>query len=91
MSNDDDKPSAGQAVKWALMALGGVVVTVFVLRTLAPIAILAGAGYLGYRFFSKKKALGGGGRKSLPGGDDYAAKMRKLDALDRKLNRDIGD
>lgn len=91
MSNDDEKSSATESIKWALMALGAIVVAGWVTSAFLPVLIVGGLGYLAYRMFNKSKALPGGGRnKSLPRGDNYASKMAKLDALDRKLDREIG-
>ncbi|TPV94899.1 MAG: hypothetical protein B7733_12755 [Myxococcales bacterium FL481] len=89
--NDDENSSIADGIKWALMALGAVVVAGFAIKALLPVAVVGGLGYLAYRLFAKSKALPGGGRRSLPRGDDYASKMARLDALDRKLDRDLGD
>lgn len=94
MADDNDKTGGPSAAKWALMALGGLTavgLALAILPFVIKVALVGGAGYLGYRFFTKKKALGGSHNRSLPSSSDYDAKMRKLDALSRKLDRDVGD
>ena len=63
---------------------------------------LAGAGYLGYRMIAgggSRKAISGGRRhRALPagrgrssgGGDDFERKMRELDAIEKRLDAEIG-
>jgi hypothetical protein len=64
--------------------------------------VLAGAGYLGYRMIAggSRKALSGGRhRRALPagrggrssgGGDDFERKMRELEAIEKRLDAEIG-
>lgn len=63
---------------------------------------LAGAGYLGYRALtggSRPRAVSGGRhRRALPagrgrssgGGDDFDRKMRELEAIEKRLDAEIG-
>lgn len=64
---------------------------------------LAGAGYLGYRLVAgggERKQLEGGrsrgalgpgrGRRGGGGGDDFERKMRELEAIERRLDAEIG-
>ncbi len=82
------------------MVLGGLFVVGIVLNWLPSIALIAavaGAGYLGYRLFgaTNKKAIGGGGRRALRSGDgssdDFARRMAELDAIEKKLDAQIKD
>ena len=62
--------------------------------------VLAGAGYLGYRMIAgggRQKAIGGRSRRALPagrgrksGGDDFDRKMRELEAIEKRLDAEIG-
>lgn len=64
--------------------------------------VLAGAGYLGYRMIAggprQKSVTGGRQRRALPagrgrgsgGGDDFERKMRELEAIEKRLDAEIG-
>lgn len=66
--------------------------------------VLAGAGYLGYRMIAgggRQKAMTGGRhRRALPAGrgrgrssgssDDFDRKMRELEAIEKRLDAEIG-
>jgi hypothetical protein len=64
--------------------------------------VLAGAGYLGYRMIAgggRQKAMTGGrSRRALPAGrgrnsgsgDDFDRKMRELEAIEKRLDAEIG-
>lgn len=63
--------------------------------------VLAGAGYLGYRMVTgggRQKAIGGRSRRALPAGrgrnsgsgDDFDRKMRELEAIEKRLDAEIG-
>lgn len=87
-------------IAWPLFIMG------FVLAKYAVfMAALAGAGYLGYRMIGgggggerralrgrrKQKALGTGRRGSRgSSGDDFDRKMRELDAIEKRLDAEIG-
>jgi hypothetical protein len=74
-----------------------------ILKNAIFFGVLAGAGYLGYRMIAggSRKALSGGRqRRALPagrgrgrssgGGDDFDRKMRELDAIEKRLDAEIG-
>lgn len=95
-SGDDNKGrGSGTLVKGALMVGGGIVALMIALAILKPLIILGllgGAGYLGYRFLSRDKALQAGDettKKELRSGDDFERKMRELEAIERRLDREI--
>lgn len=92
----------GVAALWlaAGMVLG---VTFFLLKNVIFVGALAAAGYLGYRMVSgggERKAVRGGrapralgparGRGRSGGGDDFDRKMRELEAIERRLDAEIG-
>jgi hypothetical protein len=60
------------------------------------VGVVGGAGYLGYRFMKKKRALpagkSAGGRKALSAasGDDFDRRMRELEEVERRLDSEIG-
>lgn len=96
----EDGGGKGMAVlKGVLMGLGGLValgIVISVLKPLIVVGVVGGAGYLGYRFMKKKKALppggSGGGRKALSAGtgDDFDRRMRELEEVERRLDTEIG-
>ena len=93
--NGNKGGGSGALVKGALMVGGGILALMIALAILKPliiIGLLGGAGYLGYRFLSRDKALEGGGettKKELRSGDDFERKMRELEAIERRLDREI--
>lgn len=93
----DSTQTAAAVAKGALMGIGGLVALGVVLSLIKPLALIAvagGAGYLGYRMLSKSKRLGPAAeRRALgpaSGDDDFNRRMKELDALERKLDREIG-
>lgn len=100
VSEDNGTSNTALAVaKGALMALGGLVVFGLVVSAIKPLALVAlvgGGGYLGYRALSGKKRLGSGrerkalGPGSSPGDADFDRRMKELDAIERRLDREIG-
>lgn len=95
MAKDDD----GQGVsvlKGALLALGalaavGLGLTAFklIIGPLFLIAVIGGAGYLGYRAFGKTKELQASRETKALSSSDFDRRMRELDALDRQLDAEI--
>ncbi len=85
----------------ALMALSITFsLGIFLLKNVIFFGLLGGAGYLGYRMIA-----GGGGKKAISGGrsqralgsgrnrgssDDFERKMRELDAIEKRLDAEIG-
>ncbi len=85
----------------ALMALSiAFSVGIFLVKNVLLFGLLGGAGYLGYRMIA-----GGGNRKQITGGrsqralgrgrggnssDDFERKMRELDAIEKRLDAEIG-
>ena len=72
-----------------------------ILKNAIFFGVLAGAGYLGYRMIaggSRKAISGGRSRRALPagrgrssgGGDDFERKMRELEAIEKRLDAEIG-
>src|SRR5690606_25951642 len=86
---------SGTLVKGALLVGGGVltvVIALYLLKWLVIVGLLGGAGYLGYRFLTRDKALTSGDaapEKELRSGDDFERKMRELEAIERRLDREI--
>jgi hypothetical protein len=99
MANDDsDAGGAGWTlIKGGLMVLGGLAALGFAIglfkALLGPIfllAVVAGAGYVGYRLLGQGKALGAGKeRRSLPSSDDFDRRMRELDAAEKRIDAEI--
>lgn len=87
---------------FALMIAARMVFGLFfaVIGNVLFVGALAGAGYLGYRLVSgnrERKAVSGGRsvRALGPGrrrgdGDDFDRKMRELEAIERRLDAEIG-
>jgi hypothetical protein len=97
-SDDGNKGPGGTTtlLKGVLLGLGGLValgIALTMLKYVIVIGVLGGAGYLGYRILTKNKALSGdtaaprGKLKS--GDDDFDRKMRELEAIERRLDREI--
>lgn len=83
-------------VKGILLGLGGFAafgIALWLLKYVIVIGVLGGAGYLGYRMVAKNKALGSDESKShqqlTSGDDDFEKKMRDLEAIERRLDREI--
>jgi hypothetical protein len=89
----------------AFMALSiAFSVGIFLVKNVLFFGLLGGAGYLGYRMIAggRRKQLGGGrshralgtGRHRGGGGgsssDDFERKMRELDAIEKRLDAEIG-
>lgn len=88
-------------VLWPLFIMGFVLA-----KSALFIAAIAGAGYIGYRMIAggggERRALRGRrGQKALGtgrgsrrggggGGDDFDRKMRELDAIEKRLDAEIG-
>jgi hypothetical protein len=85
-------------VLWPLFIMGWVLA-----KSAIFLAALAGAGYIGYRMIAGgggerralrgrrgQKALGTGRRGSRGSGDDFDRKMRELDAIEKRLDAEIG-
>lgn len=92
---DEDAPIWQTALKWGLIAGGGVMGLYMVGSLLYPlfvIGVLGGAGYFAARWLKGQKALpsGGSNAKGLPmSNDEFESKMRELDALEKRYDRDI--
>ena len=92
MAKDDDGATGTNVLKGALMVLGALAAVGFVLAVAKPlllVAVLFGAGYLGYRMFGKTKALEGGKDRKALSSSDFDRRMRELDAIDRQLDSEI--
>lgn len=94
MANDDDHGNS--VVKGALIALGalaavgiGLALVTKIVPMLFLIAMIGGAGYLGYRAFGKQKALQSGKEQKALSSSDFDRRMRELDAMDRQLDAEI--
>jgi uncharacterized membrane protein YebE (DUF533 family) len=94
MAKDDDQ---GMSIaKGALMALGalaavgiGLAVVKSLLVPIVVLAVIGGAGYLGYRAFGKQKELQSSRDQKALSSSDFDRRMRELDALDRQLDAEI--
>lgn len=86
---------------FALMIAARMVFGLFfaVLGNVLFVGALAGAGYIGYRLVAgggERKAVQGGrsaralGPGRSRGGDDFERKMRELEAIERRLDAEIG-
>jgi hypothetical protein len=104
--DDDDARGArdtGAMIKGVLMGIGGLFAALLILswaKFLIFWGALAGAGYLGYRLTaggkSRKAVSGGRARRALGpgksrgGSDDFDRKMRELEAIEKRLDAEIG-
>ena len=86
----------GIAALWMFVGVG-----LFLLKNVLFFGLLGGAGYLGYRMIAgggKQKAVGGRrsqkalgpGRRGGNSSDDFERKMRELDAIEKRLDAEIG-
>lgn len=99
MAKDEDSGGAGSLIKGGLIVLGGLAAIGLVISVLKPLLILGvlgGAGYLGYRLMAGKdtKAVDDGGKSrqaALPADNDFDRRMRELEAMERKLDKEIRD
>lgn len=92
MANDDEGGGGTAVLKGVLMVLGALVavsLAVAVAKPLLFVAVLFGAGFLGYRMFGKAKALEGGKDRKMLSSSDFDRRMRELDAIDRQLDSEI--
>lgn len=92
MATDENGVTGMSVLKGALLVLGGLAAAGFVLAIAKPlllIAVLFGAGFLGYRMFGKNKALEGGKERKALSSSDFDRRMRELDAIDRQLDSEI--
>ncbi len=90
----------GSSVAWPLVKLGliglgglaAVSILVAVLKPLLILGVIGGAGYIGYRLFmgSDKAIEGPAERKALTADQDFERRMAQLDAMDKKLDAEIG-
>lgn len=92
----DDEGHGVSVLKGALLALGalaavglGLTVIKAVFLPLFLLAMVGGAGYLGYRAFGKSKELQAGREQKSLSSSDFDKRMRELDALDRQLDAEI--
>jgi len=91
------------AVYWVVLPL--FFVGWWIAKSVFLLAALTGAGYLGYRMIaggggSRRALRGRRGQKALGtgrrnrggggGGDDFDRKMRELDAIEKRLDAEIG-
>ncbi len=88
--------STSTLLKGVLLGLGGLTlfaIALAMLKYVIVFGVLGGAGYLGYRLLTKDKALGSAEPKSRgklsSGSDDFEQKMRELEAIERRLDREI--
>lgn len=79
--------------KGAVFALGAITavgIALAILKPLIPLALIGGAGYLGYRMVKKNKALAEPrAPRALTSGDDFDRRMAELDAIEKKLDAEI--
>ena len=94
----NDGGGTGTLLKGVLLGLGGLTLFAIALAMLKYViffGVLGGAGYLGYRLLTKDKALQSAEPKPRgklsSGGDDFEQKMRELEAIERRLDREISD
>ncbi len=92
----NDGGSTSTLLKGVLLGLGGLTlfaITLAMLKYVIFFGVLGGAGYLGYRLLTKDKALQSAEPKPRgklsSGGDDFEQKMRELEAIERRLDREI--
>ncbi|MCB9566366.1 MAG: hypothetical protein H6710_03975 [Myxococcales bacterium] len=83
-------------IKGILLGLGGLTalgIALMMMKYVIVIGILGGAAFLGYRVLTTNKALASGeapARKRLVAGEsDFDRKMRELEAIERRLDREI--
>ena len=91
------------AVYWVVLPL--FFVGWWIAKSVFLLAALTGAGYVGYRMIAGgggrgrralrggrrgQKALGTGRRSRGSSGDDFDRKMRELDAIEKRLDAEIG-
>ncbi len=83
----------------ALMALGlALSFGFFLIKSVIFFGVIGGAGYIGYRMLAgggdKPKAVSGGRRQRALGrgnsSDEFDRKMRELDAIEKRLDAEIG-
>lgn len=94
MAKDDDHGIS--VVKGALIALGalaavgiGLALITKIVPLLFLVAMIGGAGYLGYRAFGKTRELASGKEHKALSSSDFDRRMRELDAVDRQLDAEI--
>jgi uncharacterized membrane protein YebE (DUF533 family) len=92
----DDEGHGVSVLKGALLALGalaavglGLTLVKAVFAPLFLIALIGGAGYIGYRAFGKTKELQASRETKALSSSDFDKRMRELDALDRQLDAEI--
>ncbi len=97
--SEEDTTKTGGLIKGGLIVVGGVVVLGLALnlfKTVLFLGVAAGGGYLCYRLLTGKKRAKGLGSADAPRAlpdrseDDFERRMRELDALERKLDAEIG-
>ena len=99
MAETEDSGGTGSLIKGGLIVLGGLAAIGLVISVLKPLLILGvlgGAGYLGYRLMSGKdtKAVEGASPRQAalpPADNDFDRRMRELEAMERKLDKQIRD
>ena len=93
-----------KTVLMTLGALVAFVLVLGVVKSVLFYGLLAGAGYLGYRAIAggggnRKQVTGGRSQRALGSGrsrssgnssDDFDRKMRELDAIEKRLDAEIG-
>ncbi len=90
--HDDDGGQGLSVVKGALIGLGAIAAVSLALKLFWPmlfVAMVAGAGYVGYRAFGKTKELQAGKDRKALSSSDFDRRMRELEAADRELDAEI--
>jgi hypothetical protein len=92
-TDDQGNDTAMSVAKGAVFALGAIAaigIGIAALQMVLPLALIGGAGYLGYRMVSKRKALPeGSSPPALGSGADFDRRMAELDAIEKKLDAEI--
>ena len=92
-NEDDESDVVASVAKGAIFALGTIAaigIGLAIVKSVFPVLLVAGAGYLGYRMVRKNKALpASAAPKALSSGDDFDRRMAELDAIEKKLDAEI--
>jgi hypothetical protein len=94
---DDSSGKTTAVVKGVLLGFGALValgLALSLLKYVILVGVLGAAGYFGYRAIRGRAALGEGkssATRQLADGSDFDRKMRELEAIERRLDREISD
>ncbi len=91
----DGSDKTGAVVKGVLLGLGGLFalgLALSLLKYVIVVGVLGAAGYFGYRALTRNKALANTGERptrAIGDASDFDRKMRELEAIERRLDREI--